>query len=111
LAVRCAKRGEIFLSPVLSSEVLSDYVIRPKNDLKAESGVDPYEKLTSRRREILQLIAEGFSTKVIAQKLGVAYHTAAVHRANLMERLDIHDLAGLVRYAIEAGIVTSDSKA
>jgi DNA-binding NarL/FixJ family response regulator len=110
LAIRCAKRGDIFLSPALSSKVLSDYVIRPKKDLKAESAQDPYEELTSRQREILQLIAEGYSTKEIAQILGIAFNTAAVHRSNLMERLGIHDLAGLVRYAIEAGIVAEDSK-
>lgn len=110
LAIRCAQRDEIFLSPALSSKVLTDYVVRPKNDPKTESAADPYESLTSRQREILQLIVEGCSTKEIAKKLGIAYNTASVHRSNLMDRLDIHDLASLVRYAIEAGIVTSDSK-
>ena len=109
LAIRCAQKGEIFLSPALSSKVLTDYVVRPKNDPKTESVADPYESLTSRQREILQLIVEGCSTKEIAKKLGIAYNTASVHRSNLMDRLDIHDLASLVRYAIEAGIVTSDS--
>jgi len=110
LAIRCAQRGEIFLSPALSSKVLTDYVVRPKKDPKTGSAVDPYESLTSRQREILQLIVEGYSTKEIAKKIGITYNTASVHRSNLMDRLDIHDLASLVRYAIEAGIVTSDSK-
>jgi len=110
LAIRCAQRGEIFLSQVLSSKVLTDYVVRPKKDPRTEPAVDPYESLTSRQREILQLIVEGYSTKEIAKKIGITYNTASVHRSNLMDRLDIHDLASLVRYAIEAGIVTSDSK-
>ena len=109
-AIRCAQRGEIFLSQALATKVLTDYVVRPKKDTKTESSVDPYESLTSRQREILQLIVEGCSTKEIAKKLGISVNTASVHRSNLMDRLDIHDLASLVRYAIEAGIVTGDSK-
>ena len=98
------------MSQALSTKVLTDYVVRPKKDPKTESSVDPYETLTSRQREILQLIVEGCSTKEIAKKLGISVNTASVHRSNLMDRLDIHDLASLVRYAIEAGIVTGDSK-
>ena len=58
----------------------------------------------------LQLIAEGFSTKEIAAKLDLSFNTVAVHRANLMDRLDIHDLARLVRYAIESGIAWREEK-
>ncbi len=63
------------------------------------------ERLTSRQREILQLIAEGRSTKQIAERLGIGVRTVETHRAELMERLDIHDVAGLVRLAITAGLV------
>ena len=68
--------------------------------------MEPFSILTSRQREILQLIAEGATTKDIAQKLGVSVKTIETHRTQLMQRLDIHDLAGLVRYAIRLGLVT-----
>jgi DNA-binding NarL/FixJ family response regulator len=66
----------------------------------------PLHELTSRQREILQLIAEGSSTKAIAQKLNLSIKTVETHRSELMRRLDIHDVAGLVRYAIKTGLVT-----
>ena len=62
-------------------------------------------RLTDRQREILQLIAEGNSTKQIAKKLGVSVKTVETHRAQLMSRLDIHDIAGLVRYAMRVGLI------
>lgn len=66
------------------------------------------ELLTPRPREILQLIAEGHSTKEIAHLLKISIKTVETHRSELMERLDIHDVAGLVRYAIRVGVVTSE---
>ena len=69
---------------------------------------DPASRLTPRQREILQMVAEGKSTKEIASILDVSVKTVETHRAQLMERLDIHDVAGLVRYAIRMGIVTAD---
>jgi DNA-binding NarL/FixJ family response regulator len=66
------------------------------------------ERLTPRQREILQLIAEGHITKEIAEKLNISVKTAETHRTQLMERLDIHEVAGLVRYAIRVGLVRSD---
>ena len=65
------------------------------------------ELLTSRQREILQLLAEGKNTKEIARVLSISTKTVEAHRAQIMERLDIHDLAGLVRYAIRVGLVGS----
>jgi DNA-binding NarL/FixJ family response regulator len=105
LAVRSAKKGETFLSPAISNTVVSDYMARLKGGNVKKPGANPYEVLTSRQREILQLIAEGFSSKEIAQKLGLSINTIEVHRANLMDRLNIHDIAGLVRYAIQTGII------
>jgi DNA-binding NarL/FixJ family response regulator len=67
-----------------------------------------YTKLTPRQREILQLIAEGNSTKVIAGKLNVSVKTVETHRIQLMNRVAIHDVAGLVRYAIRTGMVSSE---
>jgi DNA-binding NarL/FixJ family response regulator len=82
--------------------VIADYL----RLVGSESG--EHEQLTPRQREVLQLIAEGHTTKQIAQILSVSERTAMTHRAQLMERLDIHDIAGLVRYAIRAGLVSSD---
>jgi len=62
--------------------------------------------LTPRQKEVLQLLAEGLSMKEIAERLGVSIKTVEAHRANLMERLDIHDIPGLVRLAIRSGLVS-----
>jgi DNA-binding NarL/FixJ family response regulator len=102
LAVRAVARGETWLSPDVSSRVA-------RSVGKGEKAVSPYELLTQRQREVLQLIAEGRSTKQIAQRLGISVKTVETHRSELMERLGIHGIAGLVRYAIRAGIVRPDS--
>jgi DNA-binding NarL/FixJ family response regulator len=107
LAVRSATKGETFLSPAVSTKVVGNYVARfLKND--APPGLPgSFHVLTPRQREILQLIAEGNTTKDIAKKLGLSVNTVEVHRANLMDRLGIHDVAGLVRYAISEGMIQS----
>lgn len=104
LAVRSATKGETFLSPAVSTKVVGNYLERFSRD-QGDSGHDSFQLLTPRQREILQLIAEGCTTKDIARKLGLSVNTVEVHRANLMDRLNIHDIASLVRYAITAGIV------
>ncbi len=103
IAVRAVARGETWLSPDVSARVVRSL---GKGDRDAAS---PYELLTQRQREVLQLIAEGRSTKQIAQRLGISVKTVETHRSELMERLGIHGIAGLVRYAIRAGIVRPDS--
>jgi len=65
-----------------------------------------FDLLTPRQHEVLQMVAEGYSTKQIALKLGISAKTVETHRAQLTERLDIHDVAGLVRYALKMGIVS-----
>jgi len=100
LALDSVASGQTFLSPAISKHVIDAYVERTSNKL------EPFSILTSRQREILQLIAEGTTTKEIAQKLGVSVKTIETHRTQLMARLDIHDLAGLVRYAIRLGLIT-----
>jgi len=65
-----------------------------------------FNVLTPRQLEVLRLVAEGYSTKQIALKLGISVKTVETHRAQLTERLDIHHVAGLVRYALEAGIIS-----
>lgn len=103
LALKAVLRGESYLSPTVSKGVVSDYVQRLRDDDKGE------ELLTPRQREVLQLIAEGQSTKEIARRLDLSVKTVETHRSQLMKQLDIHEIAGLVRYAVRAGLVSSDS--
>lgn len=100
LAIRAVARNETYLSPLVSKHVVADYVRRVGGEPSS------LERLTRRQREILQLIAEGHSTQEIAQMLSISVKTVETHRSQLMERLDIHDVAGLVRYAIRMGLVT-----
>ncbi|MEC4890290.1 MAG: response regulator transcription factor [Nitrospira sp.] len=103
LALKAAVRGETYLSPSISKPLVLDYLEHRKDKL------GPAIELTARQREVLQLIAEGCSTKDIARKLGVSVKTVDSHRTELMRRLDIHDVAGLVRYAIRRGLVSTDA--
>jgi DNA-binding NarL/FixJ family response regulator len=102
-ALRTVARGQTWLSPAISKSVV-DALARGE---KPPHG--PFEILSPRQREILQLIAEGRSTKEIAQQLELSVKTVETHRTELMERLGIHGVAGLVRYAIRAGIVLPES--
>ncbi|HLG15498.1 MAG TPA: response regulator transcription factor [Blastocatellia bacterium] len=99
IAIRSVARGETYLSPAISRHVVEAYMRR----VGGETG--PLEQLTPRQREILQLIAEGATTKQIASRLNISGKTVETHRAQLMERLGIHDVAGLVRYAVRVGLV------
>jgi len=101
-ALRAVARGETYLSPRVSGAVVEKYL------RSGEPAVGPLEALTPRQREILQLIAEGRATKQIAAQLGVSIKTVETHRALLMERLGIHNIAGLVRFAVRTGIVQGD---
>ena len=101
-AVRSVARGEIYLSPAISRYVVDDYVRRAGGDRS------PLDRLTSRQREVLQLIAEGNTTKAIATRLGLSVKTVETHRAQLMERLEARDVATLVRLAIRVGLVESE---
>jgi DNA-binding NarL/FixJ family response regulator len=103
LAIRASCQGETYLSPAVSKHVIGDYLRRVGDESSSLS------QLTSRQREILQLIAEGRTTKEIAQLLYISVKTVETHRMQLMKRLDIYDVAGLVRYAIRMGLVISDS--
>jgi DNA-binding NarL/FixJ family response regulator len=103
LAIRSVAHGEIFLSPGISKHVIDNFLNR------SDSHKNSLEALTPRQREILQLIAEGRSSKEIARLLESSVKTIESHRASLMQRLDIHEVAGLVRYAIRNGLVSSDT--
>ncbi|HYM35831.1 MAG TPA: response regulator transcription factor [Steroidobacteraceae bacterium] len=95
-AVQHVHRGEVYLSPKISKAVVDAYL--SKNDM-------PNKTLTSRERQVLQLVGEGNSTKEIASLLGISVKTADTHRTKLMDKLDIHQVAGLVRYAIRSGLI------
>jgi DNA-binding NarL/FixJ family response regulator len=99
LALRAVTGGEIYLSPRISKHVIANYLKRLGNERPLR------DELTPRQREIVQLIAEAKSTKEIAYLLKVSVRTVEAHRAQLMARLGIHDVPGLVRYAIRNGLV------
>jgi DNA-binding NarL/FixJ family response regulator len=98
-ALACVMAGERYLDSHISAEALQRHLARTTAD-----GVQ--EVLTARQREILQLIAESLGTKEIAHRLGVSAKTVETHRRELMQRLNIHDVPGLVRYAIRMGIAS-----
>jgi DNA-binding NarL/FixJ family response regulator len=100
LAIEAVASGQLFLSQGLSRPAVGAFLSQTGEEA---SGL---EQLTSRQREILQLIAEGHSSKQIAQILDSSVKTVEAHRANIMERLDIHNLPGLVRYAIRCGLIS-----
>jgi DNA-binding NarL/FixJ family response regulator len=103
IAVRAVARGETYLSPVVSRRVVEDYVNR------SGGAADPLDALTPRQREILQLVAEGNTSKDIAQRLGLSFKTVETHRSQIMERLGVHDVTGLVRFALRVGLVAPES--
>jgi DNA-binding NarL/FixJ family response regulator len=102
LALKSVARGETYLSPAISRQVVDGYVQR----VGAAAEGDP---LTPRQREVLKRIAEGRSTKQIAFDLNLSVKTVETHRAQIMERLSIRDVAGLVRYAMRTGLVPPES--
>ena len=107
LALRAVARGETHLTAAVSKTVVADYLrrIAGKGERIVEE-MSPAKTLTSRQREVLQLIAEGRTTKEIAVILQLSENTIETHRRHLMERLGVHEVAGLVRYAIHLGLVT-----
>ena len=105
LAVQAVARGETYLSPAVSKRVVDRYLQRVNNT--TESASEP-TRLTVRQREILQLIAEGHTTKQIAGLLHLSAKTVETHRSQLMDRLGIRHIAGLVRYAVRTGLVPPD---
>jgi DNA-binding NarL/FixJ family response regulator len=101
-AIEAAAEGRRYLSPAISDTVVSEYLRLRKDRSESES---PFQVLTEREREILRLLTEGKSSKGIAAELSVSPKTIETHRANIMRKLDIHNIADLVRYAISRGIV------
>jgi DNA-binding NarL/FixJ family response regulator len=108
-AVKTVARGHTYLSPTVSQRALADYRRRLTPGVE-HGGSEPHPAslLTARQREILQLVAEGHTTRQIAALLHRSEKTVEAHRARLMKQLGIHDVTGLVRYAIRAGLVSSE---
>jgi len=94
-AVRAVSQGEGYLSPAISDAVLSDY---------RKHVTDPLDLLTSREREVLQMIAEGQTNKEIATKLNLSVYTVDAHRGHIMDKLNLHSTTDLVRFAIRNGL-------
>jgi len=99
VAIQTVMRGEKYVSPSIAPDVSLEF---------SGGGSDATAELTPRQLEVLTLISEGSSTRDIARTLKISVKTVETHRAQLMERLNIHDVAGLVRYAIKKGLVTID---
>jgi len=100
-AIAAVAAGKSFFSPPIAKVVLDDYARR-----LGEKGQDRYDALSEREREIFQLVAEGHSTKEIAELLSVSPTTVETHRAHILQKLDIHNTAELVRYAVRRGVIS-----
>ena len=101
VALKTVSRGERYLSPEITKHAVLDHAL--------EASARPMSvDLTPRQREVLKMIAKGYSTKDIARSLEISAKTVETHRAQLMDRLQIYDVAGLVRYAIRTGMIKID---
>jgi two-component system, NarL family, response regulator NreC len=100
-AIRAVSAGKAFFSPTVSKILAEDYL----RQVQQRGCEDPYELLTARERELLQLVAELKSTKDIATLLGVSPHTVDTHRGNLMQKLNVHSIPELILYAVRRGII------
>ena len=99
-------RGQTYLSPAISAAVVAALVKANDSNLAGS----PLDLLTDRQREVLRLVAEGYSTKQVAARLGLSVKTVEAHRGAIMNRLGIRDLAGLVRFAVRVGLVNAGSE-
>ncbi len=105
LAIRAVAGGKSYLSPAVQGSVIDNAIDHPDSSDRQKIGLG---RLTPRQREILQLIAEGHSTRQIAELLNLSVKTIETHRSQLMNRLEIHDVPGLVRFAIRVGLISTD---
>ena len=100
-AVRAVASGKAFFSPAVSRVLADDYI----RQVRHQGLEDPYDLLTARERELLQLIAELKSTKEIAELVGISVHTVDTHRGNLMQKLNAHSIPELILYAVRKGVI------
>jgi two-component system, NarL family, response regulator NreC len=101
-AIRSVREGKTFFSPEISKMLMEDYV----REIRTRGIVDSYDLLSSREREILQLLAELKSNKEIAQQLNLSLYTVETHRRNLHEKLNLHSLPELILYAVRKGVIS-----
>jgi len=104
-ALQAVWQGHVFLYPTMATKLVSDYMQRVRSGQAKES----YDGLTNREREILKLIAEGYSNQEIAKRLVLSPSTVQTHRANIMSKLQLHSRTELVKYAIQHGFITLDT--
>jgi len=100
-AIRAVSEGKAFFSPAISKMLVEDYV-RQMQDRNVE---DSYELLTTREREILQLLAEGKSNKEVATLLNLSLYTVETHRGNILQKLNLHSVPELILYAVRKGVI------
>lgn len=101
-AVRAVASGKTYFSPEISHLLVEDYMRR----LQSEGLQDSYRLLTDREREVLQLLAEGRSNRETARLLNLSLHTVETHRTNLMRKLELHNIAEIVAYAMRKRIIS-----
>ena len=101
-AIQAISQGKSFFSPKVSRILAEDYV----RVLKQKGTVDTYDLLTSREREILQLLAEGKTNKEVAAALNISPYTVETHRSHILQKLDLHNSAEIVLYAVRKGIIS-----
>ncbi len=100
-AIKAVNRGEIYLFSSIAAEVVSGYL----NKFKEPSVEDPYDKLTDREKQVLKLLAEGYTHKEIARLLNISVKTVIAHNTNINDKLNIHNRSALVKFAIQKGII------
>ncbi len=100
-AIRAVSEGKAFFSPAISKMLMEDYM----RQMREREVEDSYELLTTREREILQLLAEGKSNKEVANLLNLSLYTVETHRGNILEKLNLHSGAELILYAIRKGVI------
>jgi DNA-binding NarL/FixJ family response regulator len=102
-AVREADAHRHYLSPALSESAIEAYAQRA-----GSTAMDPYESLSDREREVLQLAAEGHTNPEIGKRLFISPRTVEIHRANMMKKLDLHNQTDLIRYALKRGMLPNN---
>lgn len=100
-AIRAVHAGGSFLYPTVAAAVIEDYLASPKK----QRVEDIYDTLTDREKQVLKLVAEGYSNKEIAELLCISVKTAMAHRANIMEKLDLHSRTDLIKFAVRKGLI------
>jgi len=101
-AIKAVSEGKAFFSPAISKMLVEDYM----RQMRERDVVDSYELLTTREREILQLLAEGESNKDVAGRLNLSLYTVETHRSNIFQKLNLHSTAELILYAIRKGVIS-----